>query len=267
MPLPRSRFGSRWSARLLAIVLVAVPVLSLGLATPAAAWSSGPTCPSGIAAVTNISYVINGTATFSSLGGHVISGSTVTANFTIAPGCKNVQVSLASYRAPAPTYDRNTASQQVLFDSATGTFAAGFHTLQVFVPAGFFQVDFVLGAAITQLGPASSHNFYGDQGRLIDHDNGGKTGQSGQLPACDLTAIITGPPKQLQVTVQDSGFGLQTIVVTSLVNATVVVPPFTIGTAQSLVVVATKIDESQTAYLGLRVTNIAGGITDCDPPY
>jgi len=252
---------------LLSVVLVALPVLGIGLASPAAAWTSGPTCPSGKAAVTQISFVINGATTFSTLGGHVQSGGSVTANFTIAAGCTSVQVSLASYRAPAPTYDRNTASQQVLFDSATGTFAAGPHTLQIFVPAGFFQVDFVLGAAITQLGPASSHNFYGDQGRLIDHDNGGRTGPVGQTPACDLTAIITGPPKQLQVTVGDTGFGLQSIQVTSLVNATVVVPPFTIGTAQSLLVVATKIDETQTAYLGLRVTNLAGGITDCDPPY
>jgi hypothetical protein len=256
------------------MVLLALPLATISLAGPAAAWGGGgdygggygPTCPSATGAITKISYVVNGTTTVTTLGGHVQSGVSVTATYTVAAACKNIQASLASYRAPAATYDRNTASQQVLFDSATGTFSAGgSHTFQIFVPAGCFQVDFVLGSVITHLGPANTNNFYGDQGRLIDHDNN-CTSPPPAAPKCDLTAVLDGPPKQLQVTVQDAGAGLQSIVVTTLTNATVVVPTFTVGTAQALVVVATKVDQTQTAYLGLQVTNLAGLVTNCDPP-
>jgi hypothetical protein len=286
MFLSRVCHGLRWPARLLTVALVALPMFSVGMASPAFAgggggggwggggWGDGnhhtppppPTCPSGTAAVTNVSFVINGTTTVTTLGGHVQSGVSVTANYTIATACQNIQVSLAAYRAPAATYDRNTANQQVLFDQATATSSTGPRSLQIFVPAGCFQVDFVLGSIITQLGPANTHNFYGDQGRLIDHDNN-CTGPPPTAPRCDLTGIITGPPKQLQVTVQDTGAGLQSIVVTTLTNATVVVPTFTPGSAQALVVVATKVDQSQGAYLGLEVTNTAGLVTDCDPPF
>ncbi|MDQ1418179.1 MAG: hypothetical protein QOJ52_141 [Acidimicrobiaceae bacterium] len=270
-----SRFGSRWTARLLAMVLLGLPVLSVGLASPAAAWGGGDygggynttPCPSGTAAVTNISFVINATTRVVTLGGNARSGLSVTATFDIAKNCKNIQVSLAAYRAPSATYDRNTASQQVLFDSSTGTFSPVTHTLQIFVPAGCFQVDFVLGPVITKLGPANTSNFYGDQNRLIDHDNNCTNNGPPQAPGCVLTAVLDGPPKQLVVTVQDSTSGLKSIAVTTLTNATVAVPTFTPGSAQSYVVVATKIDPTQTAYLGLQVTNMAGLITDCDPPF
>lgn len=36
----------------------------------------------------------------------------------------------------------------------------------------FFQVDFVRGAPLTTLGPSNTTNYYGDQGRLIDHVEG-----------------------------------------------------------------------------------------------
>jgi hypothetical protein len=45
--------------------------------------------------------------------------------------------------------------------------------LSVAVPSSYFQVDFVLGAAIDHLGPAGSNIFYTPQGRLISADNGG----------------------------------------------------------------------------------------------
>lgn len=84
-------------------------------------------------------------------------------------------------------------------------------------------------------------------------------------PACDPTAIIEGPPRQLQVTVRDQASGVASIQVTLLVNATVAVPAFTAGTTAPLVVTATKSDPAQASNLGLRVTNVAGGVTDCDP--
>jgi hypothetical protein len=36
----------------------------------------------------------------------------------------------------------------------------------------YFQVDFVRGAVLTTLGPSNTTNYYGDQGRLIDHVEG-----------------------------------------------------------------------------------------------
>lgn len=84
-------------------------------------------------------------------------------------------------------------------------------------------------------------------------------------PSCALTAVIAGPPKQLQITVQDSTSGLQSVVVTEASNATISVPPFTLGTTSPVVVTATKIDDSQGATVALRVTNQAGLVTDCDP--
>jgi hypothetical protein len=84
-------------------------------------------------------------------------------------------------------------------------------------------------------------------------------------PSCVLTAVINGPPKQLQITANDSGTGLASIVPTTAINATVIVPAFTPGTTGLILVTATKIDQAQSAQVALRVTDVAGNITDCDP--
>jgi hypothetical protein len=69
----------------------------------------------------------------------------------------------------------------------------------------------------------------------------------------------------IQITVQDSTSGLQSVVVTQNTNATVSVPTFTPGTTSPVVVTATKTDQSQSAEVALQVTNLAGGVTNCDP--
>lgn len=86
-------------------------------------------------------------------------------------------------------------------------------------------------------------------------------------PDCEITALLEGPPRQLQVTVRDQNSGLATIEVTVNTNASVSVPNFTVGTSDPVVVTATKIDPTQVSVLALRVTNVAGGVIDCDPPY
>jgi hypothetical protein len=45
----------------------------------------------------------------------------------------------------------------------------------------------------------------------------------------------------------------------------VVVPTFAVGTKSPQVVVATKIDQTKTSHVALRVTNVAGQVTNCDP--
>ncbi len=84
-------------------------------------------------------------------------------------------------------------------------------------------------------------------------------------PACALTATLNGPPKQIQVTVQDSGSGLGSVQVTTSTNATTVVPPFASGTTGPVVVTATKINPSTGSSVALSVTDAAGNVMKCDP--
>jgi MYXO-CTERM domain-containing protein len=84
-------------------------------------------------------------------------------------------------------------------------------------------------------------------------------------PSCALTAVIAGPPRQLQITVQDTGSGLGKIEVTESKNASTPVPSFTVGTIAPVVVTATKIDKDQGSQVALRVTDVAGNVTVCDP--
>ena len=85
-----------------------------------------------------------------------------------------------------------------------------------------------------------------------------------QPPTCMLTATITGPPKQIQITTQAAG-GLAAIIVLDSSNANTVVPPFTPGTTNPVVVTSTKINQSAGAHVALQVTAVSGGTTTCDP--
>jgi hypothetical protein len=84
-------------------------------------------------------------------------------------------------------------------------------------------------------------------------------------PACALTAVIAGPPRQLRVTIHDTGSGVASIVVTESTNADTPVPPFVVGTTDPVVIVATKINQSLPARVALRATDLAGNVTSCDP--
>ena len=85
--------------------------------------------------------------------------------FTVAAGCKDIKLTLVSYKAPGPTFDVNTVDQQVVFDYKTQLFSAGTWHLDVAYPDCYFQVDFVYGERIEKFGPADSNNFYYRQGR------------------------------------------------------------------------------------------------------
>lgn len=115
--------------------------------------------------VNNIIYIVNGRRS-EQLRDHVNQGETVAVSFSIRNYCKVVQLSLASYTAPEPYWNPETAHKQEVVEEDTGFFRPGNHQLTVDVPPCFFQVDFVLGPAIGD-GPP----FYGD--RLIDADNSG----------------------------------------------------------------------------------------------
>ena len=138
-----------------------------------------PTCPSANAAVTSSSSIM-------------VTGTTAKVTFTVAAGCKDIELTLVSYKAPGPTFDEQTADQQVLFDHKTQLFSAGSWQLDVAVPDCYYQVDFVYGKHIEKLGPAGTNNFYSKQGRLIRAANGGTKGCTTSQPP--PTSTPTPPP-------------------------------------------------------------------------
>jgi hypothetical protein len=137
-------------------------------------------------AVTGVSFKVtcgSSSTTVSDLRGKTQQGSMVTVTFTVPAGASE-QVTLVSYTAPGASFDATTAYQQQVFDEATGIFAPGkTYTLTVQIPNCYYQIDFVCGTAINQLGPQSyngkaygpdsSNVFYTAQGRLLSADNGG----------------------------------------------------------------------------------------------
>jgi hypothetical protein len=71
-------------------------------------------------------------------------------------------------------------------------------------------------------------------------------------------SVAAGPPSQLSLTISDTESGLASILVTRSENADTVVPPFTVGTTDPVVVVSTRINQSQFARVTLTVTDVAG---------
>jgi hypothetical protein len=83
-------------------------------------------------------------------------------------------------------------------------------------------------------------------------------------PSVALTAVIAGPPKQIQITVQDSDGGLASIAVTVADNANVLVPAFSSGFTGPVVVTATKINQSMPFDITLLATDVIGNATNAD---
>jgi len=85
-------------------------------------------------------------------------------------------------------------------------------------------------------------------------------------PTCQVpTAIIAGPPKKVQATVQDTGSGIASIVSLTLVNATMDDPAPVAGTKDPVVVTFTKVNQAKSSTFTMRITDVAGNFTDCDP--
>lgn len=134
-------------------------------------------CPEGNAMIVEFFHYINSsTVPVWDMWNEVDQGDHVRTEFTIAPNCEDVELSLVSYKAPGGTFDGETADEQTVYDYQTGFFSAGTHSMEIDVPSCFFQVDFVKGPIIEHLGPAGTDNFYTPQGRLLDADNGDDPG-------------------------------------------------------------------------------------------
>lgn len=86
-------------------------------------------------------------------------------------------------------------------------------------------------------------------------------------PSCTISPIIPGPPIQIQITLRDQQSGLASIVPVTLVNATLNIPSFTVGTTSPVVVTATKVNQTLASTVLIRATDVAGNSITCDPVY
>lgn len=86
-------------------------------------------------------------------------------------------------------------------------------------------------------------------------------------PSCAVTGGSAGPPATLEITIQDDESGLAQINVLISNNVSINIPPFTVGTNDPVVVVATKLDQSQTSMVLLQAFDVAGNSIICDPVY
>jgi hypothetical protein len=117
------------------------------------------------------------------------------------------------------------------------------------------------GSITTVPNEICDNNLDDDGDGLVDEGCEG-TPVDDTAPACELTGkSATG----VEVTAEDDGSGIAQIEVTQSVNANVAVPPFTAGTTDPLVVTATKVNPSLKSQVALRVTDVAGNVTECDP--
>ena len=86
-------------------------------------------------------------------------------------------------------------------------------------------------------------------------------------PTCS-TQLISGPPAQAILTVQDTGSGLASIVAPPQGNnVDTPVPLFDIATTDPVVVTSTKINQTEPAEATIRVTDVAGNVTVCSAKF
>jgi hypothetical protein len=83
-------------------------------------------------------------------------------------------------------------------------------------------------------------------------------------PMCMLVAIVPGPPKQIEIEVQDTGAGISLITALTT-NASAHLPTVAPGVTDPLVVTATKTNQAKSSTVALEVTDGAGNVTVCDP--
>lgn len=84
-------------------------------------------------------------------------------------------------------------------------------------------------------------------------------------PLCWIENTDPGPPTRIEVLARDLRSGLKSIEILESTNATVQIPPISQGTNAAIEVFGTKIDQTRSSRIRLRVTDLAGNATECDP--
>jgi hypothetical protein len=84
-------------------------------------------------------------------------------------------------------------------------------------------------------------------------------------PACAVSGLRAGPPKQQDVTASDSGSGLgpDAISAVTISNGSVALSPFSSPSTGPLVVTATKTDQALVTQWSFTATDWAGNVKDC----
>lgn len=80
-----------------------------------------------------------------------------------------------------------------------------------------------------------------------------------------ISAVRNGPPAQMDVTIQDSADGIKQIICRKLVNATMDMPEFPVGTKDPVTCTFTKIDPKLPAQVELASVSTTGCTTNGDP--
>jgi hypothetical protein len=123
----------------------------------------------GGARAINIKWFDNGVLIASPSLAH--EGDTVTITFDTDATAPRTEFSLVSYAAPNSDFNDSNLDHQQEWADATGTWvAAGHHSLTVVLPDGFFQLDFVKGAAISDF--ATGETYHGDNRFIAGADGG-----------------------------------------------------------------------------------------------
>lgn len=100
---------------------------------------------------------------------------------------------------------------------------------------------------------------------LLDLEPGTAPPEDDDPPLCPMTAFRPGPPVQIDITFQDTGSGLDQLLLVLSENASVPIPVFPIGTNLPVVVTATKVVQNQPSRVEIHAVDRAGNVAICDP--
>jgi len=84
-------------------------------------------------------------------------------------------------------------------------------------------------------------------------------------PSCEIDKINPGPPKSIEVVLQDLESGLRFIRTINDFNVSVSVPHFEIGTTEPVRAIYTVIDQAQPFAFTVKAMDVSGNIVTCDP--
>jgi hypothetical protein len=149
---------------------------------------------------------------------HLSEGSgTITATFTVAPGCDGTTVSLATYSMLG---EPGSQFPQTLYDSVTHTLDAGSHTLTVHLPSCYWQADLVTGSVLPYI---DANHLYGE--RVAAGAKGGNQACSTTTPTTGTTETTTTGTTQTTTTVTTTTLTTTTTTTTTGTTTTTSKPP------------------------------------------